>query len=127
MDSNKTLIFLPLTACILIDMPEGSEECSEMNPDSCIFCPITGRYISGETIDDTGGTGHTASLFLWFIATCIGIFGTVANLLIILILTKKRSQKSFDTLLVGLASFDLMCSIFTVMVAGVNTAYFREY
>lgn len=129
MDLNITT-FLPLTSCVFINFPEGGSECSDaidVNR-TCITCALfVGKFVSGEHMDDYSGISHIVSILIWILTTIIGSFGAIGNLLIILILYRQKSGKPFDSFLTGLAFFDLICCIFSVIAASTVVSFFRKY
>lgn len=111
---NETIIGLPSTACASLVLRNGSYDCSskldEFNRTVCVSCPITHTFFSGESLNDVYSMGHLISLSLAFLTLIVGSCGFFANLLIILILRRQKNGRVFDTMLTGLAVFDLMWS-----------------
>ncbi|CAL8103650.1 unnamed protein product [Orchesella dallaii] len=120
----KTITNLPLVSCIFIDLPENREDCSIYN--ECIRCRFRGEFTTGEGMDDYSGLGHVICLTLWVFTCLVGTFGTFTNLLIIAILKRKNSERSFDTLLMALACFDLVCSVSAVIASTSTITYFAK-
>ncbi|CAL8103653.1 unnamed protein product [Orchesella dallaii] len=125
--SAKGITYLPLVSCHLIDLPDSREDCSIYNESECISCPILGRFITGESMNDYSGLGHVICLTIWIITFVIGTFGTFTNCLIIAILKRKNSERPFDTLLIALACFDLVCSVSAVVASTSTITYFQNW
>ncbi|ODM99855.1 FMRFamide receptor [Orchesella cincta] len=124
---NKSVTYLPLVSCHLIDLPDNREDCSIYNESECIRCHILGRSVTGEGINDYFGVGHIVCLTLLSITCVIGTFGTFTNCLIIAILQGKNRKRAFDTLLIALACFDLICSLVAVIAAFSAATYFQNW
>jgi len=124
--SNKTFTHLPLLSCHLIDLPDTREDCSIYNESECIKCPILGRFMTGEGINDFFALGHTVCFAFWILTSTIGTFGTFTNCLIIAILNRRKSARAFDTLLIALACFDLVTSLSAVVGSTAAITYFRK-
>lgn len=124
---NRSITFLPLAACQILDLPEDRIDCSRLNETECIFCPILGKFITREGLDDTDSLGHIICLILCFITFIVGTFGTLANLIIIIVLKRQNSGRAFDTFLLGLASFDLLCSVSAVFSGTAAVFFFRKF
>lgn len=124
---NQTITTLPLAACQIIDLPDDRIDCSLLNKSECILCPILGKFITREGLDDTASLGHVICLILCFITFIVGTFGTLANLIIIIVLKRQNSERAFDTFLLGLASFDLLCSVSAVMSGTSAIFFFRKF
>lgn len=120
LNPNITITNLPLFSCHFYELPDNRIDCSVSDPNNCVKCPILGRFITGGGLDEFGSTGHTVSLIEWCLTVIIGIFGNFTNCLIITIMRRQNSGRSFDLLLVGLACFDLIGS-FTSVVASTST------
>lgn len=123
--SNKTSILLPIGSCLFLDFPDNHEDCvAHGNSSTCYYCRFLGKFLSGETINDFNGSGHILTLVTFGITIVLGLFGTLANLLIIAILKRRTNKKAFDTFLITLAIYDIICSIFPVLAVGSAAIYF---
>lgn len=128
--TDKNVIRLPIISCLFLDLPNGSYDCAsepdEINKTVCIWCPVTQTFFSGESLNDFGSPGHIIVLIMGILAVLIGTFGTVANLLIILILRQRKSGSVFDTMLTGLAVFDFIWSVSSLISAISIPLYLRN-
>lgn len=128
---NKTVITLPLTSCIFLELPNENYDCAsepdEFNRTVCIRCPVTQRFFSGESLNDFHSPGHIITFILGILTFFVGTFGSVANLLIILILRRQKSGRAFDTMLTGLAVFDFMWSAASLISATSAVFYIRNW
>ncbi|CAL8103647.1 unnamed protein product [Orchesella dallaii] len=127
MSTNKVITYLPTFSCAFIDLPESGEDCSIYNESECISCRIRGEFITGEGMNDYSGLGHVICIILWILTFLIGSFGAFTNLLIIAILKRKNSKRPFDSLLIALAGFDLVCSVSVVTSATSAATYFQNW
>ncbi|ODN02204.1 FMRFamide receptor, partial [Orchesella cincta] len=130
MGENKTFR-LPILFCALIDFPKNKIDCTSSIPDSgevvCFKCPIVGKYFFGEQIEDFRSVGHIVCLLLWLLVLIVGTFGTITNSLIISIMRKHTEKRTFDFLLMVLASFDLLSSIMGVISVSAMMAYYEDW
>lgn len=125
-DNNRTLALLPLFTCHFVELPDNRIDCSRSDPSVCVTCPILGRFVTGGGLDEYGSTGHIVSLVEWAFTVFIGLFGTFTNCLIITIMKRQNSGRSFDLLLIGLACIDLIGSFTSVIAASSTAAIFGE-
>lgn len=125
-NTPKEIVYsFTVSTCQLIFLTEKIE-CSESNHSLCITCPVFGSFLSGDIPSDNDGPGHYICLLLWALTTLVGTFGTLANILIILILGHQKEKRSFNIFLMGLAGFDALCSISTVCTATATVLYLRK-
>lgn len=123
---NSTL-YLPYLFCYFLDPPQLNESFSvNFDQGYRIECSVNASFHTGGSITDTSSTGQKVSVFIWVLILIFGFLGTLTNSLIILILRKQRSAKSFEILLAALAYFDLICSIMTVLSSTGIIAFFRK-
>lgn len=123
---NNTVITLPPIGCAFLGLKHGSYDCEctdKLNSTVCILCPLKHSFFSDESLNDYYSAGHLTSLSLCLFTFLVGGFGFFANLLIILILRHQKRGRVFDTLLTGLAFFDLMWSAASV-ISSVTLAFY---
>lgn len=127
-DVNST-IYLPYLFCYFLDGPTLNETHSinfDESYNNQIVCSVNSSFHTGGSITDTSSTGQKVSVFIWMLILIFGFLGTLNNSLIILILRKQHSAKSFEILLAALAYFDLICSIMTILSSTGIIAFFRK-
>lgn len=123
MEANTSDIIitnLPLFTCHFVELPDNQTDCSVSDPRNCVRCIFEGKFLFGGGLNEFDSTGHIVSIILWCLNTLIGIFGTLTSLLIITIMKRQNSKRSFDLLLIALAYFDLLGS-FSSVVASTST------
>lgn len=123
--SNETITELPSFMCAFVNLPDSKIDCSVSSPTVCITCRFLARYITTGDLDQ-GSPGYLLSLIIWRLTILIGIFGAFANSLIIYILCRKKSKKSFDLLLGALALFDFIATSSAVIVSTAAVAIFGK-
>ncbi|CAL8103641.1 unnamed protein product [Orchesella dallaii] len=123
--SGSVEIFNPIF-CNFIDMPESRRDCSTKEPGKCIYCPIIGLYLTGESINDFGAAGHSMCQVMLALIIAICLFGVFSNIIIISIFNRRKTQKAFNFLMVMLAVFNLFCCITTIVTSTADNAYFAR-
>lgn len=126
-DTNPTPIILPFASCLLIDLPPEGLSCSSSNNSVCIKCNVLGKFFSGESVNEYFTFGQWVTTFIGTLTVVTGVFGTLANLLIICILRRHKTCKVFDTMLKSLAFFDSLCSAGSVISALMMLSYYRNW
>lgn len=136
--SSTSFTNLPISSCLLLELSRGGQ-CSFHNSSVCIRCfPIVGHFLSpGESMDDFQGGSHLACHLIWVLTAFLGSFSILANILIILILNRTSSSSSgrkgsgssrgFDTFLSGLAFFDLLCGLSSILGCVGQNAFFQNW
>jgi len=122
MGENETTR-LPIVFCLLVDFPDSKVDCTPDNT-TCFTCPKLGRFLTGDLLDEHGSAGHIICMLIWILVLIVGMFGTVTNCLIISIMRKHTSKRSFDFLLIVLASFDLLSCIMSVIGTSAMVTYY---
>lgn len=117
---------LDIFLCGFIDFPETGIDCSTREPGYCVKCDIRGGYLTGESINDYNGSGHKFCRIVWYFCLFVGVIGTVMNGLIILVIYRRRSNRSFDFLLSLLAKVDLLCCFTSLGSSTAPVAYFGK-
>lgn len=127
---NATFVdtHLPMHTCLFIDVESDGWSCTE-DESVCVICSVQGKFLlsNDETINSYNSTGHVVNLLLVGILFVFGILGTLGSALIIIILKFRKKAKVFDTMLIGLASFDLICCVFSVITGVSYVTYFRMH
>ncbi len=121
---NLQLVPLDIFLCGFIDVPETGIDCSTREPGYCIKCDIRGGYLTGESINEYNGYGHIFCRIVWYFCLIVSIIGTVMNGLIVLVIRRRRSNRSFDFLLSLLAQVDLLCCFTSLGSSTASVAYF---
>lgn len=126
-DQNPTSVTYEFTqaACQLIYLTE-KQECSTSNKNICITCPTFGSYLAGDHPNDFKGLGHNICVMIWILTVTIGTIGTIFNILIVIILNRKKQKRAFDTLLKGLAGFDTLFCLMSICTSTAAIAYTRK-
>lgn len=124
---NSDQVIYPLTqaACQLVYLSK-TKECSYSNQSICITCPVSGSYLFGDHPSNYNGIGHVTCVFLWFLTILVGMFGILANILIVFILNHKRHRRTFDTLLKGLAGYDALFCVASICTSTASIVYLRK-
>lgn len=130
MNCEQKFVALPLTSCLFIDLPRSGFDCATTpdlyNITECVQCNVIQSFFSGESLNDYDSPGHSVIIFLGILTFLFGSFGTLANLLIVLILQRQHNKKVFSTMLMGLAAFDFLCSSTSVISAISAVFYIRK-
>ncbi len=122
---NQAIIeSLDLFQCGFIDFPEFQVDCSIRQPGICLKCAIRGGYLSGESIDSIRASGHVFCRVIWIICLLVGCTGVFTNAVIIVILQRRRNNRSFDLLLTVLGYVDLFCCLSSLFASTAPVAYF---
>ncbi|CAL8145618.1 unnamed protein product [Orchesella dallaii] len=127
MNSSIELEYLPDYFCSLIDLPPGRKDCSQQYPQLCITCNITGKFITGEILQDYYSTGHLLCLFMWAITVLVGLLGILNNILIILIFRQMKTYRPFHHLLMVLSGFDLLSCASVLATSTVHVAIYQNW
>ncbi|CAL8109541.1 unnamed protein product [Orchesella dallaii] len=132
MAENKT-IRLPIVFCLLVDFPDDKVDCSPSSITAdhstipiCFKCPKLGRFLTGDLLDDHGSAGHIICILIWILVVIVGLFGTITNCLIISIMRRHNGKRSFDFLLIVLASFDLLSCMMSVISTSAMVTYYED-
>lgn len=125
---NKTVRELYALFCILVDIPESDLACSTRNPKSCLECPVPGRFALDTFVypPNYSSAGHVVTVIFCFATLIAGLIATLGNLLTIVVLLRHKKSTEFNTLLMGLASFDLVASVFSILHGFSFTTYLRK-
>ncbi|ODN02205.1 FMRFamide receptor [Orchesella cincta] len=130
MGDNKTFR-LPILFCALIDFPKNTTECTTQKPESgdlvCFTCPIVGRFLFGEPVEAFRSAGHLICIHLWVSVLIVGTFGAVSNCLIIAIMKRHKEKRTFDFLLMVLASFDLLTCMMSLISTCALMSYYEDW
>lgn len=119
-----------LSFCHLVDFPPGGIDCSQVDPQKCVQCPIPGTFFTGESIHNYQSWALFYYYILWAITVLISIAGVFSNILIVKVvlrINKKETQRSFDFLLVVLACFDVFCSLMAITASTGFMSYFGQF
>lgn len=114
LETNLTIEILDIYQCCFIDFPESGIDCSHSQPEICLKCEIRGGYFSGESVNDYNGEGHLLCRILCIVCLIAGIIGIFSNAVIIVILQKRTTKRSYDLLLTFLACADLVCCLTSI-------------
>lgn len=99
-------------------------DCSTQEPDYSVKCDIRGGYLTGESINDYNVYGHIFCRVVWYYCLIVGLIGTVMNGIIVLVIRRRRSNRSFDFFLSLLAQMDLLCCFTSLGSSTTPVAYF---
>src|SRR3989442_312831 len=97
---NRSIIPLGIFMCYFADFPDSQIDCSKRQPNFCLKCEMKVKFFNGEFISDNS-LGHQVSRIVWIVSILvgIGIIGSIANLLTIVVLSRMKSSKAFYFLL----------------------------
>jgi len=121
----NTSEYLPVLTCQVMDLDEHTT-CSETDSNSCLICPIIGKFLIGENLHDVYSIGHIVCIFLWIFTVFIGVVGVFTNILIIIVTRRMNTQRPFDILVMFLASFDMLCCAFAFIGTSAHVALYRK-
>ncbi len=115
--------------CHLIDFEPNvnGNDCSSIDPSKCIRCPIVGTYFTGESVNDYGSMALKYYYTTWILILFVSVIGIVNNILILMVMKKRKNLNSFDLFLVVLAGFDALSSFLTISGSTSCAAYFGRY
>ncbi len=112
--------------CHLLDFkPDiNGTDCSPSDPTSCIRCPIMGTYLTGESTNDYESIALKYYYPAWILVVIVSLVGLLNNILILMVIKRRKNLNSFDVFLITLAGFDAFSSVLTISASTSCVAYF---
>lgn len=125
-NSEKSFEELDIYRCTLVQFSKTHQDCSRRFPNRCFDCPIIAGYLLGDNLDDYLSPGHLTCIIVMLTVVLISSMGVLWNILIMVVVHKKRSRRSFDYLVSVLALFDLLTIITCTMCVIVLVSIFGK-
>lgn len=127
-ETHPSLDVFSVGVCHLIDFKPNinGTDCSFLDPTKCIRCPIVGTYFTGESVNDYGSMAVKYYYATWILILVGSIIGLVNNILVLLVMKRRKTLNSFDVFLIVLAGFDAFSSLLKMPASTSCAAYFGK-